>query len=66
MPRVKIQEGQSVVTSRGVFFGGTEADLTDEEIAANPMIATPIDPPPVIVPDFIRQRFSNAEFVKPE
>ena len=66
MPRVKIQEGQTVRTERGVFFGGTEADLTDDEVAANLMITAPIDPPSVVVPDFIRQRFANPETVKPE
>lgn len=36
MPIVKILHGFVVETSRGVFLGGTTADLSDSEIADNP------------------------------
>ena len=51
--RVKIHEGFVVRTDRGVFCGGTVAELSQEEIDANPgttteievVIATPVEPP---------------------
>lgn len=68
MPTVKILNGFVVETPRGVFLGGTTADLSDQEIADNPGKTEALIVAPVVeaAPVFARGRVDPAPAVPAE
>lgn len=65
MPTVKILNGFVVETPRGVFLGGTTADLSDQEIADNPG-KTEALPIAEVAPTFSRSRADQPPAVPTE